>query len=289
MTTPPRGRFAPSPTGPLHLGSLVAALASYMVAKSQGGQWLIRVEDLDPPREVAGMAGQQLATLAQFGLISDVPVVFQSQRSAIYETVLNDLMTRGKAFLCHCSRSQLAAVDGIHRQCVSTDEKGPGSIRLRVADCWIEFTDGVFGRQRQNPAQDVGDVILKRADGFYAYQLAVVVDDALQGITQVTRGADLLDSTPRQIFLQQQLGYPTPDYFHIPLVLAADGSKLSKSRWAPTLSNDDCFRELSLAWLHLGQDVGILQPKLSAPENLKRALQHFDIEAIPAINAAAQP
>lgn len=289
MTTPSLGRFAPSPTGPLHLGSLVAALASYLTIKSQGGQWLIRIEDLDPPREVPGMAAHQLATLAQFGLLSDVVVLYQSQRSGIYEAALDYLLSSGKAFHCHCSRSQLAAVQGIHRHCMSPEGKGPGSIRLRVTDKPIEFTDGVYGRQRQNLAQDVGDFVLKRADGYYAYQLAVVVDDALQGVTQVTRGSDLLDSTARQIYLQQQLGYPMPEYIHVPMVLAADGSKLSKSRWAPSLSAEDCFRELSAAWLHLGQKDGILQPNLSMPQNLERAVQYFNIGAIPAITAALPP
>jgi glutamyl-Q tRNA(Asp) synthetase len=268
---------------------LVAALASYLAAKCQGGQWLIRIEDLDPPREIPGMAEHQLATLERFGLFSDVPVIYQSQRSGLYESALEYLLSSGKAFHCHCSRSQLAAVQGVHRHCMSTEGKGPASIRLRVTDQWIEFTDGVYGRQRQNPAQDVGDFVLKRADGLYAYQLAVVVDDALQGVTQVTRGADLLASTARQIYLQQQLGYPTPEYIHVPMVLAADGSKLSKSRWAPSLSAEDCFRELSAAWQHLGQKDGILQPNLSMPQNLERAVQNFDIRAIPAITVAVQP
>ncbi len=283
------GRFAPSPTGPLHLGSLVAALASYLTIKSQAGQWLIRIEDLDPPREIPGMAEQQLATLAQFGMLSDVSVLYQSQRSGIYEAALEYLLASGKAFHCHCSRSQLAAAKGIHRHCVSQESKGPGSIRLRVTDTSIEFIDGVYGRQCQNLARDVGDIVLKRADGYYAYQLAVVVDDALQGVTQVTRGSDLLDSTARQIYLQQQLGYPTPAYIHIPMVLAADGSKLSKSQWAPSLSAKDCFSELSAAWLHLGQNDGILQSHLSMPQNLELAVQNFDIRAIPAITVAVQP
>lgn len=279
------GRFAPSPTGPLHLGSLVAALASYMAAKSQGGQWLVRIEDLDPPREIAGMAAQQLAALETFGLISDLPVLFQSQRSAIYDAVLDDLLRQDKAFHCHCSRSRLAAVNGIHRNCVDTRDEGPASIRLRVPDLWIEFNDGVYGLQRQNLAQQVGDFVLKRADGYYAYQLAVVVDDALQGVTQVTRGADLLDSTPRQIFLQRQLGYATPDYIHIPLVLDESGSKLSKSRWAAALDAEHRFLAFCMAWEHLSQDIRVLQPKLSMPDNLRIALQHFSRQALRAPSA----
>ena len=282
MTAPPLGRFAPSPTGPLHQGSLVAALASYLAAKSHGGQWLIRIEDLDPPREIAGMAERQLAELESFGLVSDLPVVFQSQRSTLYESALEQLLQQGKAFHCHCSRSQLAAADGIHRHCLTAGGTGQTSIRLRVPDAWVEFNDGLIGRQRQNLARQVGDFVLKRADGLYAYQLAVVVDDALQGITQVVRGADLLDSTPRQIFLQRQLGYPTPDYLHVPLVLDENGAKLSKSQWATALNAERRFQALQTALRHLGQDDGVLRPDLPPLENLQIALRHFNPRALPA-------
>lgn len=283
------GRFAPSPTGPLHLGSLVAALASYLAVKCRGGEWLVRVEDIDPPREIAGMAARQLDCLAGFGLLSERPVLYQSQRSARYESALERLLAEGKAFHCHCSRSQLAATGGIHRHCLGDRHGGPASIRLRMPDTCIEFTDRVFGRQSQNLARDVGDVVLKRADGLYAYQLAVVVDDAEQGMTQVVRGADLLDSTPRQIFLQQQLGYPTPEYAHVPLVRDADGAKLGKSQWAPALDDDARFQALCAAWQHLGQDVHVLQAKLPMPENLQIALRHFDWQALRALSARAQP
>jgi glutamyl-Q tRNA(Asp) synthetase len=282
VTPPPVGRFAPSPTGPLHQGSLVAALASYLAAKSQGGQWLVRIEDLDPVREIAGMADRQLAALEAFGLVSDLPVVLQSRRSAHYEAALEQLLRQGKAFDCRCSRSLLAAEDGIHRHCVNTDGRGPASIRLRAADAWIEFNDGVFGRQRQNLARQVGDFVLKRADGLYAYQLAVVVDDALQGISQIVRGADLLDSTPRQIFLQRQLGYPTPEYLHVPLVRDENGLKLGKSQWATALDPGSRFRAFHAAWRHLGQDVGVLRPDLALPDNLQIALRHFSPASIPA-------
>ena len=283
------GRFAPSPTGPLHQGSLVAALASFMAAKSRDGTWLVRVEDIDPPREIAGMAALQLESLAGFGLLSERPVLYQSQRAAYYEAALERLLDEGKAFHCHCSRSQLAADGGIHRQCAGARRAGPASIRLRVPDTCIAFTDGVFGRQSQNLARDVGDVVLKRADGLYAYQLAVVVDDAAQGIDQVVRGADLLDSTPRQIFLQRQLGYPTPEYAHIPLVRDANGAKLGKSQWAAALDDKARFRALHAAWQHLGQDVQVLQTQLPLPENLQIALKHFDWQALRALSARARP
>ena len=282
MTPPPVGRFAPSPTGPLHQGSLVAALASYLAVKSQGGQWLVRIEDLDPVREIAGMANQQLAALEAFGLVSDLPVLLQSRRSALSDAALELLLQQGKAFHCRCSRSLLAAEDGIHRHCVNTDSQGPASIRLRAADVWIEFNDGLFGRQRQNLARQVGDFVLKRADGLYAYQLAVVVDDALQGITQIVRGADLLDSTPRQIFLQSQLGLPTPAYLHVPLVLDENGLKLGKSQWAAAMDAGPRFRAFCAAWQHLGQDIGVLRPDLTLPDNLQIALRQFSPALIPA-------
>lgn len=283
MTEPKtiRGRFAPSPTGPLHAGSLVAALASYLVAKNAGGQWLIRIEDLDPPREIPGMAERQLDDLAGFGLYSDLPVLWQSKRSDIYENALKQLLEQGKAFYCSCSRSQLQAQNGIHRHCVAQRQSGQqGAIRLRVPDACIDFIDGIYGLQRQNLAAEAGDVVLKRSDGLYAYQLAVVVDDALQGVTQIVRGADLLDSTPRQIFLQRQLGLPTPEYMHIPLVLDAQGHKLGKSQWAAALDQNDRFNALCAAYLHLGQDTQALNRQLSMTRNLSAALEHFNLDRL---------
>ena len=282
MTEPKtiHGRFAPSPTGPLHAGSLVAALASYLLAKSADGQWLIRIEDLDPPREIPGMAERQLEDLAGFSLFSDLPVLWQSRRSDIYEAALRQLLEQDKAFFCICSRSQLQAQNGIHRHCVTRHDDLRGAIRLRVPDECIEFTDGLYGLQRQNLATETGDVVLKRADGLYAYQLAVVVDDAAQGINQVVRGADLLDSTPRQIFLQRQLGLPTPEYMHIPLVMDEQGHKLSKSRWAAGLDQDDRFKALCEAYRHLGQDVGVLSRQNSMAINLSAACGHFDLDRL---------
>jgi glutamyl-Q tRNA(Asp) synthetase len=272
-----RGRFAPSPTGPLHPGSLVAALASYLMAKSRHGQWLIRIEDLDPPREIPGMAQRHLDDLAGFALRSDLPVLWQSRRSDVYETALQQLLEQDKAFYCSCSRTQLQDQQGIHRHCVSPSRVRQSAIRLRVPDQTIEFTDGLYGLQRQNLAIETGDVVLKRADGLYAYQLAVVVDDAAQGINQIVRGADLLDSTLRQIFLQRQLGLPTPEYSHIPLVLDEQGHKLSKSQWAAGLDPDDRFKALCAAYRHLGQDVDVLKPQFDMADNLSSALQHFDM------------
>lgn len=282
MTEPqtPRGRFAPSPTGPLHAGSLAAALASYLVAKSQHGQWLIRIEDLDPPREIPGMADRQLDDLAGFGLLSDLPVIRQSSRSEAYEAALTQLLTQDKAFYCTCSRKQLQEQRGIHRRCVAPRRGRQGAIRLRVPDACIEFTDGLYGLQSQHIGVETGDVVLKRADGLYAYQLAVVVDDAAQGITQIVRGADLLDSTPRQIFLQRQLGLPTPEYLHVPLVLDAQGHKLGKSQWAAALDQTRRFEAFRAAYRHLGQDGDVLSGQADMAHNLSAALRHFDLDRL---------
>ena len=289
MTNLPIGRFAPSPTGPLHTGSLAAALASYLVAKNMHGQWLIRIEDLDPPREVSGMADHQLAQLESFGLLSDQPVIRQSERSAAYEAALQSLLAQDKAFYCRCSRTQLKAQGGIHRHCVTAAKGRQGAIRLRVPDIRITFSDGLFGPQTQALGKVTGDVVLKRADGLYAYQLAVVVDDAAQGITQIVRGADLLDSTPRQIFLQRQLGLPTPEYLHIPLVLDTQGHKLGKSQWAESLDSHRRFEALCSAYAHLGQDLGVLSTDFTMSENLNRAVKHFTRENLLRIKAPGQP
>jgi glutamyl-Q tRNA(Asp) synthetase len=262
---------------------LTAALASYLMAKSQHGQWLIRIEDIDPPREIAGMAQKQLKSLAEFGLLSDEPVLYQSGRAVFYDAALAKLLQEDKAFYCSCSRTQLAEQGGIHRRCVAATAPARAAIRLRVDDRTIAFTDGVYGLQGQNLAAEAGDVVLRRADGFYAYQLAVVVDDAAQGITHVVRGADLLTSTPRQIFLQQQLGLPQPAYSHIGLVRTPDGQKLSKSQWAADLDAEDRFSALCMAYRHLGQDAQVLQRNLGAEANLARALRHFDACLLPAL------
>ena len=203
-----RGRFAPSPTGPLHAGSLLAALGSWLLARQAGGAWLLRIEDVDPPREVVGAADGQIAALAAFGMRHDGPIEYQSRRHALYQAALDRLLAAGLAFECHCSRSDLAASGGIHRRCVAASTRTDPAIRLRVDDdCEVAFDDLIHGRVAQRVDVDAGDFVLRRADGLWAYQLAVVVDDAAQGITDVVRGADLLDSSPRQILLQRALGF----------------------------------------------------------------------------------
>ncbi len=249
-----RGRFAPSPTGPLHFGSLVAAVGSWIRARAVNGIWLVRIEDLDPPREVPGSAADILATLAAFGMESDEPVVFQSQREAAYEQAFQRLRDAGHAFACACSRSDLDAHGGLHRDaCIApTDSSRECAWRLHAPDITIGFNDLLLGPQSQNLRRDVGDFVIRRLEGWYAYQLAVVVDDALQGITEIVRGADLLDSTPRQIYLQRLLGLPTPAYVHLPLVLDVAGRKLSKQDRDQPVDRHDPIPALCAALTFLG-------------------------------------
>lgn len=283
-----RGRFAPSPTGPLHFGSLLTALGSWLLARQAGGQWWIRVEDLDPPREVAGAARQQLDALGAFGLVPDGPVVWQSRRHALYQAALDRLLGAGLAFACHCTRSELAEAGGVHRACVAKTPRPDPAIRLRVADgTVIAFDDGLQGHVRQEVATQVGDFVLKRADGLWAYQLAVVVDDAEQGMTHLVRGADLLDSTPRQILLQQALGLPTPAYLHLPLMLDAQGHKLSKSSAAIPVEAANPLPALRAAWQALGQPPTALEGCATVAALLLRASSEFEPARLPQASAPA--
>ncbi|KAF1700252.1 tRNA glutamyl-Q(34) synthetase GluQRS [Pseudoxanthomonas suwonensis] len=280
---PYRGRFAPSPTGPLHAGSLLAAFGSWLLARAAGGQWLVRIEDVDRPREVPGAAEAQLATLSAFGLESDLPVVRQSERQGLYQAALQRLLDAGLAFPCSCSRSELAAAGGIHRRCVAAAPRPQPAIRLRVPDgSHVAFEDGLQGRFEQQVDREVGDFVLLRADGYWAYQLAVVVDDAAQGVTDVVRGADLLDSTPRQILLQRALGLPVPRYLHLPLLLDADGHKLSKSSAALPVDPADPLPALRHCWTLLGQDPAPLRGEKRLDALLWRAISHFDRARLPA-------
>ena len=277
-----RGRFAPSPTGPLHAGSLLAAFGSWLLARHAGGEWLVRIEDIDPPREVPGAAGQQLRALDAFGLQADGPVLRQSERGDAYRQALDALLAAGTAFTCHCSRSDLAATGGIHHACVATRRRRDPAIRLHVpAGTAIAFDDAIQGRVRQDVAREVGDFVLLRADGCWAYQLAVVVDDAAQGITDVVRGADLLDSTPRQVLLQRELGLPSPRYAHLPLVVDEDGRKLSKSLAALPVDPRDPLPALRAAWRWLGQDASALDGAGGIDALLAAAVRAFDPVRIP--------
>nr|WP_246064703.1 tRNA glutamyl-Q(34) synthetase GluQRS [Lysobacter lycopersici] len=293
MPAPYRGRFAPSPTGALHFGSLVAAFGSWLAARRADGEWLVRVEDLDPPREVAGAAEAQLRALARFGFEADGAIWRQSQRGEAYRAALDRLLADGLAFECHCSRSELASEGGIHRQCIPGAHRPDPAIRLRVPDgCDIAFEDAVHGRIVQRVDREVGDFVLRRADGLWAYQLAVVVDDDAQGITDVVRGADLLDSTPRQILLQRTLALPTPRYLHLPLVVDDDGRKLSKSLAALPVDPADPLPALRAAWTVLGQDTAALGGIAGRDALLAAAIAAFDPARIPrgpvAMSAALQ-
>jgi len=263
------GRFAPSPTGPLHAGSLVAALASWLDARAHGGRWLVRIEDVDVPRCVPGADRIILQQLADCGLLPDEPPLYQSQRSALYQRALDDLVARDLAYPCGCSRKDIEAewltlgrskprhgervYPGTCRH--GLQGKAPRAWRLRVQDGTLLWNDRRLGAQAQDVAAAVGDFVLKRADGCFAYQLAVVADDGVQGISHIVRGADLADNTARQILLQRLLGLPTPKYLHTPLVLGPNGEKLSKQNGALALDTQAPLAALNAAAAVLGLQV----------------------------------
>ena len=281
------GRFAPSPTGALHAGSLLAALASWLDARAHGGLWRLRIEDVDTPRCVAGADQAIVQQLAQCGLVPDGPVLWQSQRSALYQQALDKLVTQGLAYPCGCSRKDIETAQtqptARHQAAVypGTCRKGLGgkparAWRLNVAAVrrahglpdLSTWSDRRLGPQAQDVAQDVGDFVLRRADGLWAYQLAVVVDDAAQDISDVVRGEDLRDNTARQILLQRALGLPTPRYLHTPLVLGPQGEKLSKQNGAQPLD----LREPLQALRHAAQALDL--PDVAGPD-LPQALAQW--------------
>ncbi len=259
-----RGRFAPSPTGPLHFGSLVAAAGSYLDARASAGEWLVRIEDLDPPRNMPGAADDILRTLEALGMHWDGTVLYQSTRNDAYDAALEQLRRKNLLYPCACSRREIAdsAVTGIDGPvypgtCRNGLQAGRAARAERVLtrDAIVEFSDAVQGRISQNVERLIGDFVVKRADGLYAYQLAVVVDDAAQGITDIVRGADLLDSTPRQIWLQQLLGVATPRYAHLPVAVNVMGEKLSKQTLAQAVDTSAPVAALNMALVFLGQDA----------------------------------
>jgi len=264
-----RGRFAPSPTGPLHAGSLVAALASWLDARAHGGRWLLRIEDVDTPRCVPGVDREIVAQLAACGLVPDEPPLWQSTRGDAYAAALVQLLDSGAAYPCACTRSDIAAASAAlgrtrprHGELVYPGTCRAGlagrparAWRLRCSSMPVHWHDRRLGAQQQDVEATVGDFVLRRADGLWAYQLAVVVDDAAQGISHVVRGADLADNTPRQILLQRALGLQPPLYLHTPLVLGADGAKLSKQNGATPLDLRDPLVALRAAGRVLGIDV----------------------------------
>jgi glutamyl-Q tRNA(Asp) synthetase len=263
------GRFAPSPTGPLHTGSLVAALASWLDARARGGRWLVRIEDVDIPRCVSGTDRIILQQLADCGLVPDESPLWQSQRSALYQQALDGLVARGLAYPCACSRSDIEAellrlgrARARHEELIYPGTCRHGLMgkparawRMLSASALVTWRDGRLGTQVQDVHQEVGDFVLKRADGCFAYQLAVVVDDGAQNITHIVRGEDLADNTARQILLQRALGLPTPAYLHTPLVLGANGEKLSKQNGAQAVDTSDPMAALNTAAHALGLHV----------------------------------
>jgi glutamyl-Q tRNA(Asp) synthetase len=282
-STPYIGRFAPTPSGHLHFGSLVAALASYLDARSVGGRWLMRMEDLDPPREEPGAQAAILKALESYGFEWDGEMVRQSDRHDAYAEVLNRLFNHGLAYACTCSRKTLAPYHGIYPglcRNAGHDTKD-AAIRLRVPELEYHFIDRVQGEYRQHLGRDVGDFVIRRRDGLYAYQLAVVLDDAWQGITDVVRGADLLDSTPRQLYLQELLGLPQPRYLHIPLITQPDGHKLGKSYRSPPLTKDQATPLLLRALRALGHNPGAELAYATPREVLNWGIAHWDAGLIP--------
>ena len=288
-TKPYRGRFAPSPTGPLHFGSLVAAVGSYLEARSRAGSWLVRMEDLDRPREAQGAADAILRALEAYGFEWDGSVMRQSRRDAAYRAALQRLERGGAVFACACTRREIAdstlgeAGEPVYP---GTCRKGPPpgrparAIRARVDDAVIGFEDRLQGRIEQDLASEVGDFVVRRADGLFAYQLAVVVDDSEQGITDVVRGADLLASTPRQILLQRLLGCATPGYMHLPVAVNRNGEKLSKQTHAAPLEPAEASLQLWRALRFLGQEAP-LELKTGRIETVWNwARTHWRVEAV---------
>lgn len=291
-----RGRFAPSPTGPLHFGSLVAALASYLDARAHGGEWLLRIEDVDRPRTQRGAAGNIVRTLAGFGFEWDGEIAVQSRRLALYHAAFSHLEREGAVFACSCSRSEIAG----HRPATSVDGgliypgtcrmgARPGAAarawRMRVPDIEMAFEDRIQGRLQQNLARAVGDFVVLRADGQFAYQLAVVVDDAAQGISAIVRGADLLESTPRQIWLQRRLGLPTPSYAHLPVAANAAGEKLSKQTRAQPVDPGSGSPLLAEALRFLGHHVPAEVARAPLREFWTWAISAWSIGRVPARRA----
>jgi len=286
-----RGRFAPSPTGPLHFGSLLAAVSSYAQAQQHQGKWLVRIEDVDLPRCDSTSTSLILKALEAYGMYWDEEIIYQSQRNEYYEAALDLLTTQNDTYGCACTRKEInktittrnpvSIYPGTCRDGIAKG-KTARSIRIRTNNTEVSFIDVVQGRFSQCLGRDVGDFIIKRADNLFAYQLAVVVDDELQGITEVVRGSDMLDSTPRQIFLQQRLKYFTPDYVHIPLAANPDGCKLSKQAMAPAVNVTEPRPTLIKAFNFLGQQVPNELSNANIESIWEWAIENWSVKKIPA-------
>jgi len=278
------GRFAPSPTGDLHFGSLVSAVGSYLAAKSAGGLWLLRIEDIDPPREIAGSATRIIEDLHRLGLVPDGPVLYQSARTEAYQAVIDRLLENGMAYPCACTRKDLSETGRYPGTCRLGLPVGkyPRSIRLRIDADVCTFNDKLQGLVSDSPAETFGDFVIRRADGLFAYQLAVVVDDEFQGVTQVVRGSDLIDSTSRQMCLQKALGFVSPDYMHLPVVISADGKKLSKRIQSDPVNQQEPVTAVWQALQFLGQNP---PTGLSLGDLWQWALEHWNNDLIPRTRA----
>lgn len=283
---PYTGRFAPSPSGPLHFGSLLAALASFLDARSHRGSWLVRMEDLDPAREPPGTADLILRTLETFQLCWDGDVVYQSQRQSAYDEAISILKQQDLCFHCACPRQRLRELKGIYDgHCRSMNLPDPGNaLRLRADDQYIRFEDAIQGSHQQNLQHACGDFVIRRRDRLTAYQLAVVVDDAWQNITHVVRGVDLLDSTPRQIYLQSLLNVSTPQYAHIPVAINQLGQKLSKQHFAPALPENQINRCLAEALTALGHPPPRDVTSDTTEQILAWAIADWDVQKVPKLD-----
>ena len=282
------GRFAPSPTGPLHFGSLLAALASFLDARANQGKWLMRIEDLDPPREPAGSAELILQQLQDFGMNWDDEVLYQSARLGIYEEIVDQLQDKGLAYPCDCTRPQIREMGLVYNGSCrerSTPPERPYALRLKTEALKIGFDDKIQGHFSQQLELDAGDFVIRRKDELYAYQLAVVVDDEFQNITHVVRGWDLLDSTPRQIYLQRVLNYQEMSYIHIPIIVDGKGQKLSKQTFAPSIETDRASEAIYKALIFLGQ-VPPVEIAIERPESqLQWAIANWDSQAVAKVSS----
>jgi glutamyl-Q tRNA(Asp) synthetase len=276
------GRFAPSPTGPLHFGSLLTAVASFVHVRASAGRWLLRIEDLDTPRCMPGAADSILQTLDRHGLWWD-DIAYQHERISSYRHELDKLIAAGHTFACTCSRSQLQDSEVYPGTCRNraSSPRGPSSVRVRVPARTVAFIDGIQGHYSQRLDTDVGDFVVFRRDGIFAYQLAVVVDDAAQRVTQVVRGADLLDNTPRQLLLFDLLGAPSPQYLHVPVLAERNGQKLSKQTAASAVRNESASENLHAALQLLGQDPPSTLHRAMPREILDWAIGHWQIQRVP--------
>ena len=290
---PYRGRFAPSPSGPLHFGSLIAATASYLQARSQQGEWFLRIDDIDEKRTVKGADQRIIQTLDQFGFEWQGKIIYQSHCKADYQDALHQLTEKKLIYACDCSRQKIrqharqSAYGYIYPgYCRDKNHQAEEyALRLRTDDKPIIFNDAILGHQQQNIEQDVGDFIVRRRDTLFAYQLAIVVDDEKQGISDIIRGADLLDSTARQIYLQQQLSYTTPSYAHLPLAMHPQGGKLSKLTAAPAINSQQASRELFKALSFLGQQPPEASQHSPLDELWSWAINNWSLQKIPAQKA----